>query len=56
LEPEVKMEIDSEIKSLFKMASLDEVEKYQKNKIVTWFKTPRAEEWSFKGIGNYEHI
>jgi len=56
LEPEVQMEIDSEIKSLFKMASLDEVEKYQKNKIVTWFKTPRAEEWSFKGIGNYEHI
>jgi len=56
LDPEVQMEIDSEIKSLFKMVSLDEVERYQKNKIATWFKTPRAKEWSFHSLANYEHI
>ena len=56
LGPEVQMEIDSEIKSLFKMASLDDVERHQRNKIVTWFKTPRAKEWSFHSPPNYEHI
>lgn len=55
LEPEVQMEIDNDVKDLFRMASLDEKERYLKNKIMTWFKTPREKEWSFHSKPGYEH-
>jgi len=56
LEPEIQMEIDTEVKNLFKMAGLDEKERHLRNKIATWFKTPRAKDWSFHAKPGYEHI
>lgn len=56
LEPQLQMEIDTEIKNLFKVASLDEKERYTRNKIAVWFKTPRSKDWSFHANPNYEHI
>jgi len=56
LEPEVQMEIDAEIKNLFRMASLDEKERWTRNKIAVWFKTPNAKEFSFHGKAGYDHI
>ena len=57
LEPEIQMKIDTDIKNLFKMASLDQQERnnFSKNNIVTWFKTPNAKDWSFHGKFDYEH-
>ena len=57
LEPKIQMEIDSEIKNLFKMASLDtkERENFTRNNIVTWFKTPNSKEWTFHSSPGYEH-
>lgn len=56
LEPELQMEIDTEIKNLFKVAGLDEKERYTRNKISVWFKTPRSKDWSFHANPNYDHI
>lgn len=56
LEPEVQMEIDSDVKSLFKMASLDEIERHTRNKIGVWFKKPRQKEWTFHAKPGYEHM
>ncbi len=56
LEPELQMEIDRGIKSLFKVAGLDEKERYTRNKIATWFKTPKSKDWSFTANPNYDHI
>lgn len=56
LEPEVQMEIDTEMKNLFKMAGLDEKERHLRNKICVWFKTPREKEWNFHSKPGYEHI
>ena len=56
LDQEVQMEIDTDVKSLFKMASLDEVERYTKNKICVWFKTPRQKDWTFHSKLGYDHI
>lgn len=55
LESDVQMEIDTEVKTLFKMVGLDNVERYTKNKIVVWFKEPRRKEWTFKSSPGYEH-
>lgn len=56
LEPHVQEEIDTEIKNLFRVAGLDEKERHTRNKIVTWFKTPRQKDWSFHARPGYEHI
>lgn len=56
LEPEVQMEIDTEIKNLFRMAGLDEKERYTRNKIAVWFKTPNAKDFSFHAHPGYDHI
>lgn len=56
LEPEVQMEIDSEVKNLFKMAGLDEKKRHLRNKICVWFKTPRQKDWSFHSKQGYEHV
>lgn len=55
LDPKVQTEIDSDIKDLFRMASLDEKERWLKNRIKTWFKTPKEKEWNFHSEPNYEH-
>lgn len=54
---ETQQEIDTEVKTLFKMAGLDEVEKgkYGRNKIQVWFKTPQGKDWSFHAKPGYEH-
>ena len=56
-EPEIQQEIDAEMKNLFKMAGLDEIEinRYRRNKIQVWFKTPQGKEWSFHSKPGYEH-
>lgn len=54
-EPEIQQEIDIEIKNLFKLASLDEKERYLRNKIMVWFKTPHQKDWTFHSLPNYEH-
>ena len=56
IDPEIQTQIDTEVKSLFKMASLDEVERYTKNKICVWFKTPRQKDWTFHSKPGYDHI
>jgi hypothetical protein len=50
-------EIDSELKTLFKMASLDHIDDKHKsnNKIQAWFKTTREKEYSFTSNPNYSH-
>lgn len=55
LESDVQMEIDTEVKTLFKMVGLDNVERYTKNKICVWFKQPRQKDWTFKSAPGYEH-
>ena len=54
---ETQEEIDSEVKTLFRMAGLDEIEqgRYRRNKIQVWFKTPQSKEWSFHSKPGYEH-
>lgn len=54
-EPQIQQEIDTEMKNLFKLASLDEKERYLRNKIMVWFKTPRGKDWTFHSLPNYEH-
>lgn len=56
LSPLVQEEIDTDVKNLFKMAGLDEVERYTRNKVATWFKTPRSKDFSFHSTPNYDHI
>lgn len=55
LDPNVQTEIDSDVKDLFRMASLDEKERWLRNRVKTWFKTPNSKEWSFHGRPGYEH-
>jgi len=57
LDVETQEEIDSEIKTLFKMASLDQPDRgyFNPSIIKTWFKTPRQKEYSFKSRPNYSH-
>ena len=56
--PEVQEEIDTEVKTLFKMAGLDEVEngRYENNIIAVWFKRRGAKDWSFHSTPGYKHI
>jgi hypothetical protein len=46
LEPSEQAEIFDEIKTLFRMAGLNERESIHPNKIHVWFKHPRAKEFS----------
>lgn len=56
LEDDVQESIDTDVKSLFKMASLDIKGKGpSRDKIMVWFKTPRAKEYSFKAKQGYKH-
>ena len=55
LEPSIQQEIDSELKNLFIMAGLDEKERWLRNRIKTWFKTPREKEWNFHPEPGHEH-
>ena len=56
LDSKLQEQIDTEVKSLFKMSGLDQVERHTRNKIATWFKTPRAKDFSFHASYNYDHI
>ena len=56
LDEKMQMEIDTEIKNLFTMAGLDSIERYQRNKVVTWFKAPNGKSWTFKSGPGYKHI
>ena len=56
VDAETQMEIDTEVKNLFKMAGLDENEISKRNKIAVWFKTPAQKDWSFTAKPGYEHI
>lgn len=53
--PEIQTEVDEEILSLFKLASLDERENNStaRNTIYTWYKTPNSKDWSFKSTSDY---
>ena len=57
LPAEVQVQINEDVKSLFKMAGLDEAEnvKYRPNTIKVWFKTPNAKDWSFTSPHDYKH-
>lgn len=57
LPAEIQVEINEDVKSLFRMAGLDEVEtgKYKPNIIKVWFKTPNARDWSFTSPHGYKH-
>jgi hypothetical protein len=57
LDSETQEEIDSELKTLFKMASLDQPDGnyFNKNTIKSWFKTPRQKQYSFSSRQNYSH-
>ena len=57
LSQEDQMTIDTQIKSFFKMAGLDIIEKNrtQKNNILVWFKTPKSREWTFHASPGYIH-
>ena len=57
LPSELQQEIDTEVKTLFKMASLDEREqgRYEKNVIMVWFKTPREKHYTFSSEIGYNH-
>jgi len=55
IDASIQQEIDTELKNLFKMAGLDEIERYSRNKLMAWFKTPREKSWSFHSLQNYEH-
>lgn len=54
---ELHEKIDTEIKTLFKMAGLEEVEQegHWESKIQSWFKTPREKGWRFHSGPSYEH-
>jgi len=56
LDEKMQMEIDTEIKNLFTMAGLDSIERFQRNKVVTWFKAPNGKSWTFKSGPDYKHI
>lgn len=47
LSPQQQMDIHKEIKNLFKMSGLNEIEKNTRNTILIWFKTPREESFSY---------
>lgn len=52
LEAQLQMEIDTEIKNLFKMIGAGE--KNVRFSIHSWFKTPRQKEWSFTSTPGYD--
>ena len=56
LDEKIQMEIDTEIKNLFTMAGLDNIEKHLRNKVVTWFRAPNGKSWTFKSSPGYKHI
>lgn len=58
LDSETQMEIDTELKELFRMAALDETEREARfsNIIASWFKTPREKDFSFSSKPGYKHI
>lgn len=58
LNSETQMEIDTELKNLFKLAALDEYENEARypNIIAAWFKTPRQKDFSFHSSQGYQHI
>lgn len=53
----LQMEIDTEVKKLFKMASLDTPEdgRFRRNHVSCWFKTPRQKEFKFTSKIGYIH-
>jgi hypothetical protein len=55
LPAEIQVEIDKEVKTLFRMAGLEEIQsgKYKPNEIKVWFKTPNAKDWSFTSTYEY---
>ena len=55
IDPEIQTQIDTEVKSLFKMASLDLKKRALRDKVLVWFKTPRQKDWTFHGKAGYEH-
>lgn len=55
IDPEIQTQIDTEVKSLFKMASLDLKKRALRDKVLVWFKTPRQKDWTFHGKPGYEH-
>jgi hypothetical protein len=57
LPSETQVKINEDVKSLFRMASLDELEtnKRKRNTIKVWFKTPNSKDWSFSSPLGYEH-
>lgn len=57
LDSEIQEEIDSELKTIFKMASLDQPDGFNNypNVIRAWFKTPRQKNYSFTAGPNYSH-
>lgn len=50
---EIQVKIDEEVKDLFKMAGLDEIEKHRPNTIEVWFKTPKEKDYSFSSTSDY---
>lgn len=56
LDAETQTEIDTEIKNLFTMAGLDDIQKYKRDTVVTWFKAPNGKSWTFLGKPGYIHI
>ena len=57
LDSEIQEEIDTEIKTIFKMTSLDQIESSNGNRniIRAWFKTPRQHNYNFTAGPNYSH-
>ena len=56
LDENMQMDIDTEIKNLFTMAGLDNIDRHSRNKVVTWFKAPNGKSWTFKSGPGYKHI
>lgn len=56
LDPDIQENIDQDVKNIFKMASLDTKGKGPlKDKILVWFKTPRAKDYTFFSTPGYQH-
>ena len=56
LDETLQMDIDTEVKNIFRMAGLDDIEKRVRNKVAVWFKAPNGKSWVFKSKPGYEHI
>ena len=55
LDADIQMEIDTELKNIFKMTGIGEKNE-RTTKIVSWFKSPDDDDWSFKSKHGYNHI